>query len=214
MTSRPPPEARAGHWDQIYRKKDPRDASWFEPRPTPSLELIRSAGLPPGAPILDVGAGTSRLVDELLESGHSRVGVLDISDRALDRVRKRLGPRSKNVEWFCTDVTDFQSAHPWALWHDRAVFHFLVKEEDRRAYRESLLHTLAPGGQAVIATFGPDGPTRCSGLSCRRYHPQELTDFLRPALRLEEHLLHRHRTPSGSTQQFLYARFRRTDGPA
>lgn len=208
------PEQRVSHWDSVYERKDPAGVSWYEPRPAVSLDLIGRADLEPDAPILDVGGGASTLVDELLDAGHTRVGVLDVSETALDLARARLGDRAERVEWFRADVTTFRSPHRWALWHDRAVFHFLVDEADRAAYRARLLGALAPGGIVVLATFGPEGPTRCSGLDCRRYDAGELAELLGPELRLERHLLHQHPTPSGSFQQFLYARFRRRVQPS
>lgn len=203
-------DARAAHWDRIHGQKPAPEASWYEPRAALSVELITGAGVGPDASILDVGGGTSGLVDELLGRGHHRLGVLDVSGRALELVRERLGPRAERVEWFRTDVTSFRSPHPWDVWHDRAMLHFLVGEEDRRAYRKRLLEALAPDGHAVLATFGPRGPTRCSGLECRRYGIEALAEFLGPALEPEEHLVHGHRTPSGAVQEFLYARFRRS----
>lgn len=203
------PEPRAAHWDGVYETSDPTRVSWYEPRPAVSLRLIQGAGLEADAPILDVGGGTSTLVDELLDAGHSSVGVLDVSERALNLARARLGARAERVEWFRGDVTGFRARHPWALWHDRAVLHFLTDPADHQAYRERLRDALSPGGVVVLATFGPQGPTRCSGLDCRRYAVAELVAFLGPDFRLEEHLTHRHSTPSGSVQQFLYARFRR-----
>ena len=158
--------------------------------------------------MLDVGGGASPLVEALLDLGY-RPGVLDLAEAALARSRARLGPRSAQVEWFHADVTQWDPPHEWDLWHDRAVLHFLIDEADRRAYRATLLRALRTGGQAVIAEFGPEGPTRCSGLEVRRYSAEELDAFLGPELRLEEQATEDHRTPSGGVQSFLLGRFRR-----
>lgn len=202
------PTERARHWDRLWAAKNPTEVSWFQPRFETSLRLIREAGLPPAARILDVGGGASTLVDSLLDLAF-RPGVLDISARAIERVRDRLGERADEVEWFVGDVTSFISPHPWDLWHDRAVLHFLIEEPERVAYRSALLQSLADEGYAVISTFGPEGPTRCSGLPVRRYSARDLADFLAPELELEVSAVEDHVTPSGKVQQFIACRLRR-----
>ena len=196
------------HWERMHTTKAPDSVSWFEPRPEHSLALIQSTGLGLDARILDVGSGASRLVDLLLEAGYERLGVLDISGAALARVQARLGDRATGVEWFEADVRAFTSPHRWDLWHDRAVFHFLTHPEDRARYLNVLRTALEPGGYVVIATFGPEGPTRCSGLPVRRYGLEELQDELGAGFSLVRHLLADHETPGGARQQFLYAVFR------
>lgn len=198
----------AAHWERVWRERSPEEVSWYQPRPELSLRLLRGADLPAGARVLDVGSGSSTLVDHLLEMG-CRPGVLDISAAALEPARERLGERAEEVEWFVGDVRAFDSPHPWEAWHDRATFHFFVEPADRRAYRRVLLDALAPGGAAVIATFGPDGPDRCSGLPVRRHAREDLTGFLLPELRVETCETEDHATPSGTRQQFLACRFRR-----
>lgn len=196
------------HWERVWSERSPEEVSWYQPRPETSLRLLREADLPDGARVLDVGGGASTLVDHLLDLG-CRPGVLDVSAAALERARDRLGERADEVEWFVGDVRRFRSPHPWDAWHDRATLHFLVEEADRRAYREVLLDALAPGGVAVIAGFGPEGPDRCSGLPVRRHSRADLVDLLGPELGIKacDELV--HTTPSGTRQQFLACRFRR-----
>lgn len=194
------------HWGRVYRTKGEDEVSWFQETPAPSLEMIRTAGLGPASSVLDVGGGASRLVDALLLDGY-RVGVLDVAPEALEMARSRLGERASSVEWFVSDVLAFESPHPWDLWHDRAVFHFLTDPADRARYREVLLASLAPGGHVVVAPFGPGGPERCSGLPVQRYDAAALAAALGPALRLVEHRTEVHSTPTGSDQEFLFARF-------
>jgi SAM-dependent methyltransferase len=177
-----------------------------------SLRLIETAGLPAGARVLDVGGGASTVVDRLLDLGY-RPGVLDVAEQALARTRARLGNRAEQVEWFPADVTRWEPPHPWDLWHDRAVLHFLTAESERRAYRATLLRALRPGGFAVVAEFGPEGPTMCSGLPVHRWSAEELEAFLGPELRIEEQATEEHGTPSGGVQQFLVCRLIRTPGP-
>lgn len=200
----------AAHWERVWSERSPEEVSWHQPRPEASLELLREADLPDGARVLDVGGGASTLVDHLLDLG-CRPGVLDVSAAALERARDRLGERADEVEWFVGDVREFRSPHPWEVWHDRATLHFLVEEADRRAYREVLLDALAPGGVAVIAGFGPEGPDRCSGLPVRRHSRADLADLLGPELEIEACDERDHVTPSGTRQQFLACRFRRSE---
>ena len=202
---------RRGHWDGVYESKAAESLTWYQARPETSLRLIESAGLDIDARILDVGGGTSTLVDSLLDLGYVNLGVLDVSPVVLQRVRRRLGSRGGRIEWLEADVTRFESAHPWDLWHDRAVLHFLTDPEDVAAYRRSMLRALASGGQAVIATFGPDGPQKCSGLEARRYDSESLLKALGPEMQLIESELEEHVTPKDATQQFLFCRFRRIE---
>ncbi|HLA63237.1 MAG TPA: class I SAM-dependent methyltransferase, partial [Rhodothermales bacterium] len=197
------------HWSEVYRTKAPDAVSWYQAHPAPSLALIKAAGRGPSARVLDVGGGASSLVDVLLDTGYRHVGVLDVAPEALAVSQARLGARADAVEWFAADVLSFESPHPWDLWHDRAVFHFLTDPNEQARYRDVLLASLAENGQAVIATFGPEGPERCSGLPVQRYDAERLAVTLGPALRLVEHGISVHTTPSGSTQQFLFARFAR-----
>ncbi len=201
-------EQTKAHWDSVYRSGDTRRVSWYQASPDTSLELIEACVAPPEARVLDVGGGDSLLVDRLLDRGFQRPGVLDISRVALDHARLRLGTHADDVEWFVGDVTTFESPHPWDLWHDRAVLHFLVEPGPREAYARVLRRSLSPGGHAVIATFGPEGPERCSGLPVRRYDAARLAALLGPELQAIGHRLTDHVTPSGTTQQFLYATFR------
>jgi len=153
------------------------------------------------------------LVDELLAHGGFHIGVLDLAAPALERSQARLGPAAPEVEWIVADVTRYRAPIPWDVWHDRAVFHFLVEEDDREGYREALRSSVRPGGSAVVATFGPSGPERCSGLPVVRYDPIALAEALGPDLVLRDHEYDEHLTPSGAIQQFLYCVFTRNASP-
>ena len=198
---------RKQHWEKIYSEKDEQETSWFQPRPETSLALIEATGEPPSAPIIDVGGGTSRLVDHLLELEQQNISVLDISGTALERSRQRLGERAAKVNWIETDLLEGNPGGPYRIWHDRAVFHFLVDEADRRRYLEQLRTHLEPGGHCIIATFGPEGPEACSGLPVQRYSPQALIETLGRAFELRETREEQHRTPAGKVQSFIYCRF-------
>ena len=201
-------DSRQAHWEQVYGTKRITDVSWYEARPEKSLELIRATQIQPADPLIDVGGGASFLVDELINAGYLDLTVLDISAEVLQKLRARLGaPGRAAVAFLRQDVTAFQPDRRYALWHDRAVFHFLVQREDRERYVDVLRRALLPNGHLVIATFGPSGPERCSGLATMRYDANALATELGDDFRLVDSSLAVHRTPSGVEQSLLYCRF-------
>ena len=197
------------HWDAVYESKRADEVSWYEPRPEKSLDLIRSTGVRDADPIIDVGGGASRLVDGLLAAGYGDLTVLDVSAAVLEKLRRRLGPAPSPVTLLHQDVTAFQPVRRYALWHDRAVFHFLTQREDRERYVAALRQGVRPGGHVVMATFGPSGPQRCSGMPTVRHDATTLASELGAGFALVESSLVVHRTPWKSEQQFLYCRFDR-----
>lgn len=198
------------HWETVYETKLPDTVSWYSPHLETSLALIERAAPGHGAAILDVGGGASTLVDDLLGRGYRDVSVLDISAAALDIAKRRLGAAASKVDWLVTDIL-LAKLQPrrYDLWHDRAVFHFLTAQDRRQAYVQQLVHALKPSGHVVIASFGPEGPQRCSGLDTARYDAAALARVLGPGLTLIDSMLEMHPTPSGANQQFLYTLFRR-----
>ncbi|HEY7121290.1 MAG TPA: class I SAM-dependent methyltransferase [Solirubrobacterales bacterium] len=204
----------ATHWERVYTETASDEVSWFEPTPRTSVELIGEAGIGKDVPIVDVGGGESHLAGELLDLGYTDVTVADISATALKVARAELGRKAREVHWDNADLLDHDFGRRFGLWHDRAVFHFLVEPTTRDAYLEAMRRGLAPDGQLVIATFGPQGPTRCSGLPVQRYGAESLVGLL-PDFELASSRIVQHRTPGGNKQQFQYARFmRRADQPA
>ena len=200
---------REGHWQSVYTSKAENSVSWFEAEPAVSLALIALAGTPPDAAVIDIGGGASRLVDRLLERGFADVTVLDLSAAALDAARARLGARAAAVRWLVADATTWEPTRRYALWHDRAALHFLIDPADRAAYLARLRRALLPGGHAIIGTFAPDGPARCSGLPVQRYDAESLGAALGPEFQLLDSRRHTHRTPSGIEQRFHFGTFRR-----
>lgn len=198
---------RKQHWETVYRDKQPTEVSWFQPRPESSLQLIAAAGTTAEQAVIDMGGGASRLVDHLLDLGFHNISVLDISAAALAHAKTRLGTRAAEVRWIEADATEFEPARPYALWHDRAVFHFLTTPEERRLYKERLMRGLAAGGQLIIAAFALDGPTMCSGLPVQRYSPETLSAELGDAFVLQQTLAETHITPAQKEQRFVYCRF-------
>ena len=193
------------HWDNVYRTKRPEEVSWYRPHLEKSLELIEEAAPDRNARILDVGGGESTLVDDLLARGYRELTVLDVSPTALAVARERLGANATKVTWLCGDVTTADlGGHPYDVWHDRAVFHFLTSAADRSAYVRQVARAVRPGGHVIVATFGPEGPTTCSGLRVMRYDSEALHDEFGSSFRLVKHLTELHHTPSGAIQQFVY----------
>jgi hypothetical protein len=200
---------RKMHWEGVYRDRPPEETSWHQDNPQASLRLIESSGAAIGDPLIDIGGGASRLVDNLLARGFPDVTVLDISGRALEEARVRLGPEASRARWIEADVTAFEPERSYRLWHDRAAFHFLTDPADRRRYRAALSAGLEVGGSLVIAAFAPDGPPRCSGLEVVRYDAASLASELGSGFVLEEESRELHRTPQGKEQRFGFYRFRR-----
>ncbi len=193
------------HWEKVYQGKRPSEVSWYRPHLEVSLGLIVGAAPNRDAQIIDVGGGESTLVDDVLARGYRNVSVLDISSTALHVAQGRLGADADKVSWLCGDVTTHAFArHRYDVWHDRAVFHFLTDSEDRAAYVRQVAHAVKPGGHVIVAAFGPEGPTRCSGLDIVRYDPDALHGEFGNSFRLEKHITELHQTPMGAIQQFVY----------
>jgi SAM-dependent methyltransferase len=191
------------HWDATYGRTAPTQLSWHQAIPALSLELIRALELPGDAAIIDVGGGASTLVDHLLADGFRDVSVLDVSAVALETTRRRLGDAGQYHVWLA-DVLTWRPERAYDLWHDRAVFHFLINPADRQAYLDVLGSALRPGGYAIIATFALDGPQRCSGLPVARYDADELDALLEGSFEVVESRREQHTTPAGVMQPFTW----------
>jgi SAM-dependent methyltransferase len=202
--------SRKSHWETVYTTKGETEVSWFQENPAPSLELIELARPTPESAIIDIGGGASRLVDSLLARAFSQVTVLDISQAALEAAKARLGERARRVQWVVADVTQWTPPQSYAIWHDRAAFHFLTDAADRSAYVARLKQAVRPGGHVIIGTFAIDGPEKCSGLPVNRYDAAGLARELGEGFELMESRRQDHSTPWDSTQRFQFSMFRRT----
>jgi len=200
---------RQAHWENIYATKRESEVSWFEETPAQSLELLELVGARPASAIIDIGGGASRLVDGLLAKGFQNVTVLDLSTAALDAARARLGDKADAVKWIVADVTAWRPTETYDIWHDRAAFHFLTSERERRAYVQRLKQALKPGGYVIIGTFALDGPEKCSGLPVSRHSAESLSTLLGADFALIDNRRHQHETPWHALQNFQFSSFRR-----
>ena len=201
------------HWQNVYETRDTQSLGWFEQNPAPCLRLIARCALDKHEPILDVGAGATTLIDNLLDQGFDNVIALDISGAALEKLQQRLGPeRAARVEWIVDDM-----AHPGVirdhaqvcLWHDRALLHFFTERHQQQAYLATLKTLVKKGGFVSIGVFSMDGAPRCSGLELKRYDADLLAAFLGPGFKLLESFSHTHTMPSGDPRPYIYALFQR-----
>jgi SAM-dependent methyltransferase len=195
------------HWDAVYETKSPDQVSWTEKVPATSLDFIHSFGLPKTSKIIDIGGGDSKLVDYLLDEGYENLTVLDISVKALEKAKQRLGERAKKVNWVVSDITEFHSNTIFDIWHDRATFHFLTTSEQVSKYLDIARNFVS--GFLVIGTFSEKGPEKCSGLQIKQYSEEKLTEVLRNGFDKIRCITEDHITPFGTSQNFLFCGFRR-----
>lgn len=199
---------RKGHWEGVYTSKPPETVSWYRPHLETSLDWIERVSPRRDAAILDVGGGESTLVDDLIAHGYKDVSVLDISETAIDATKQRLGATAEQMKWLAGDICEIALAEAcYDVWHDRAVFHFLTVAEHRAAYTDKVAASVKQGGHLILSTFGPEGPTRCSGLDVVRYDAAALQREFGSYFRLTKSLIDWHTTPTGGRQQFLYCMF-------
>ena len=193
------------HWEKVYQTKAPDSVSWYRPHLETSLALIERTAAGPRSAIIDVGGGESTLADDLLSRGYQNITVLDISETAINVCKKRMEERADLIHWLVADVTLVElETSAYDVWHDRAVFHFLTGKEQRAAYVRNVARSVKQGGHVIVSTFGPEGPTKCSGLNVMRYDADSLYGQFGAHFHLVESSKELHQTPFGTTQQFLY----------
>ena len=195
---------RRTHWNEAWTSRSPEKVSWYQARPEPSLGLITAVSTPRDV-VVDVGGGASALAGALVAEGYEDVAVLDVSGAALDALRTRLGDAGKRVRTIEADVLEHRFGDgEVAVWHDRAVFHFLTDANDRARYRAQLEVAVRSGGYVIVGTFAADGPTKCSGLPVERYDAAALVGELGANCRLVKSVRHEHHTPWGAAQPFTF----------
>lgn len=199
----------SNYWNKIYEQKKENEVSWFQLTPIRSLELINSFQLPKDAPIIDIGAGESRLVDHLLDLGYNNLSVLDISSVSLDRMKTRLGTRGEKINYIISNVLEFNPVQKYQLWHDRATFHFLTSLEDVEKYLTIASQAIAKNGFLIISTFSNTGPDKCSGLTISKYSERDLKNLFGRFFETVRSFEDTHVTPWGSKQNFVFCSFKK-----
>jgi hypothetical protein len=200
-------DERKSHWENVYSTKQPHEVSWTQEVPTTSLNLIRSFAIDKSAGIIDIGGGDSNLVDFLLDEGYTNISVLDISVEALERAKKRLGAKADSVKWIESDITEFKPTEQYAVWHDRAAFHFLTTPEQIANYVDTAAKAVT--GYLAIGTFSENGPKRCSGLDITQYNEEKLESTFSAGFEKIECLTEDHTTPFNTTQNFIFCSFKK-----
>lgn len=202
-------DKRKEHWEEVFKTKDTTKVSWHQPVPVTSIKLIETLHLPKSAKIIDAGCGDSYLPDHLLEKGYNNITLVDISEKALATVKQRLGGDAKKIHFQISDVTKYKSTVKFDLWHDRAVFHFLTKEDDIQDYLNTVNNHIKPGGYLIIGTFSENGPDQCSGLHVQQYSEDSLTKTFNKYFKRIKCFTENHTTPSGGIQNFLFCLFKK-----
>lgn len=194
------------HWENIYCTSSPDQLSWTEPKPVHSLDLIQDTSTAKDSAIIDIGGGDSLLIDHLLLEGYTDIAVLDISAKAIEKAQKRLGAKSEQVTWLVGDILDFTPERQYAIWHDRAVFHFLITAEQKAQYKRIAENAVAKG-HMILGTFSLSGPQKCSGLPVSQYDMTALADVFKDSFAVNTHFYAGHITPFQTNQDFLFADF-------
>lgn len=203
---------RKNHWENVYQTKDVDQVSWYLDHLDNSFQMILDTKVSKDAAIIDVGGGSSTLVDDLLQHGFADVSILDISGKALENSKERLGQKSESAEWIEADITQVSlPENHYDVWHDRAVFHFLTDENDRRKYVELVKKSLKVGGHIIVASFGLNGPKKCSGLDVVQYSPDSMHGEFGKSFELVKSISETHETPFNTTQEFIYCYCRLTE---
>ena len=200
-------KATQNHWDKVYKTKDSDQLGWTQKIPKTSLDFIHSFGLSKSANIIDIGGGDSRLVDYLLDEGFENITVLDISAKALEKARQRLGDQAEKINWIVSDITEFIPDTTFDVWHDRATFHFLTTNEQIAKYVDTARKSVS--GFLVIGTFSDKGPEKCSGLFIKQYSEEKLTAELQNGFDKIHCITEDHITPIDTAQNFLFCSFKR-----
>ncbi|MGG7440127.1 class I SAM-dependent methyltransferase [Chryseobacterium arthrosphaerae] len=195
------------HWENVYETKNPDQVSWTQAKPQTSLDFISSFGLGKEARIIDIGGGDSNLVDFLLQEGYENITVLDISSKALEKAKERLGDAAAKVKWIATDITAFEPAETYDIWHDRAAFHFLTTREQVSKYIGIAEKSIT--GFMVLGTFSKNGPTKCSGLDIQQYNEESLPSEFESGFEKIQCLTEDHTTPFGTVQNFVFCSFKK-----
>lgn len=200
---------RKQHWENLYNSKLLTEVGWYEPTPATSLGFIQELGIAKDAAIIDVGGGDSFLADHLLERGFTNITVLDISEAAVGRAKKRLGQKANLINWVVSDITEYQPDRQFDCWHDRAAFHFLTSKEEISKYLVIANRSIFNNGRVIIGTFSETGPEKCSGLPIKQYSEESLSALIKKRFDKIRCIHTQHLTPFNIIQDFLFCSFKK-----
>jgi SAM-dependent methyltransferase len=200
---------KKNHWENVFSIKAENEVSWYQPNPETSIQLVKACKLPKDAKIIDIGGGDSYLIDSLIELGYTNLYLLDISENAIERSKKRLGANTDKVTFIVSDVLDFNSVEKFDVWHDRASFHFLTKEVEVIKYKSNVLNSLNANGNFILGTFSTDGPLKCSGLDITQYSVEKMLELFEEEFEMENCFTEDHETPFNTVQNFIFSHFKK-----
>ncbi|MES2565591.1 MAG: class I SAM-dependent methyltransferase [Bacteroidota bacterium] len=200
---------RKKHWEDVYQTKALTDVSWYQSKPTTSLDFIKEFNPSLNAKIIDVGGGDSLFADHLLNMGYTDITVLDISEQALERAKKRLGKNAVRIKWIVADAADFHPSENYDVWHDRAAFHFLTNEPEIENYIDTIKNHLQQNGILILGTFSEDGPTKCSGIEIKQYSEKTIVEKLKRFFHKVKCISVDHKTPFNTIQNFIFCSFKK-----
>ncbi len=199
--------SKKDHWQTVFTTKAENEVSWYQEKPETSLQLIQSCQLKKDAKIIDIGGGDSYLIDNLIDLGYTNLFLLDISENAIERAKKRLGDKAKNVTFIVSDSLDFVTEEKFDIWHDRASFHFITNENDILKYKTNVLKALQNDSHFILGTFSEDGPKKCSGLDITQYSVEKLEAIFEDYFELENCFTEDHQTPFDTKQNFIFTHY-------
>jgi 2-polyprenyl-3-methyl-5-hydroxy-6-metoxy-1,4-benzoquinol methylase len=197
------------HWENVWTRKKSNEVSWYQEHPKTSLELILSANPSKDSRIIDIGGGDSNLVEKLLDLGFKNITVLDVSAKALERAKERLGKKATTINWIDCDIRKFETREQYDIWHDRALLHFLTSEEDLENYVKLTRQHVKEDGCMILSTFSTNGPMMCSGLDTKQYSEESMKKLFSNGFEHVKSFEEKHMTPFGTGQIFIYNVFRK-----
>lgn len=200
---------KKSHWENVFETKARNEVSWFQEYPKTSVDFFINNSIPKEAKIIEVGGGDSALVDVLLELGYTNITVLDISENAINRLKKRLGDKANAINFVVSDVLDFETDERFDVWHDRASFHFLTTEDEIQRYVQKVIQFTNPKALLFLGTFSENGPLKCSGLEIKQYNERTLNDIFKDEFELFNSFIENHLTPFNTLQNFIFCEFRK-----
>ena len=202
-------EKNKSHWENVFATKNPNEVSWTQKYPKTAMSYLEGLELPKTANIIDVGGGDSNLVDALLENGYENIWVLDISEFALEKAKKRLGEKAEKVHWIVSDITEFSTDIKFDFWHDRAVFHFLTEQQNIDKYIAIVTNTMTDNGNFLLGTFSENGPLKCSGLEIKQYSESSMKQTFKHSFETIKCFTENHTTPFNTVQNFQFCGFKK-----